>query len=365
MAVEFVGISEWKTDGGTSITMSASTGTSVDDLLIAYISKDDNVAISTGGSYGDWTPLYNNIANGASTLYIAWKWAEAGDANQSTSYTWNGDNEDWLGEIICYSGADTTTPIHASGIATGDSATQTAPSVAFTDLAAGSLVLQVMGIDSDDNDYVVPSQLTQRFNAIQANDIGGAGGDKSGKWTSPTGFNDPDSDWNTETAVYDENTSTYSSSDTMGGGLWTKYLELTHSAIYCSKVRFCSSLYVARQISLDVYYLGAWHNIYEGDFTSGWIEKEIGSIQEVTAMRAKIYSLPELEQALNEADFWEVIGGTGNTGTAVFGIPASNEWTAFTAVIEAAAVGGLSIKWNTKTISKFNTKTVNKWNTKD
>ena len=40
-AVAFVAIAEFKTDGGTTIVMSAPAAASVGDLLICYISKDD------------------------------------------------------------------------------------------------------------------------------------------------------------------------------------------------------------------------------------------------------------------------------------------------------------------------------------
>ena len=78
MSVAFVAINEFKTNGDTTIVMSAHADTSEGDLLIAYISKDDDVDIDETGGYGDFTPLYNNIANGQTCLYIGWKIADAG-----------------------------------------------------------------------------------------------------------------------------------------------------------------------------------------------------------------------------------------------------------------------------------------------
>lgn len=347
-AVAFRAISTvFKTDGGTTIVMSAHTDTEVDDLLIAYISKDDNVDIDETGGYGDFTMLYNDIANTQSCLYIGWRIADAGDAGGTpTEYTFTSDAEDWIGVIITYSGTDAT-PIHDSGLSTGDSATPTAPSVAFTNLTAGSMVLQVMGIDSDDDDYVTPSPLTERFNAIQANDIGGAGGDKYATkgWTSPTSFNDPDTKWENEANAYDENISSYASvtDPYIPAESWSSYLELNISSISCNKLRFYANdnAGLITEISLDVYYSAGWHNIYEGVFASDeWVEKAIGSTQDVTAMRFKFYNNHATlarNAFMKEADFYEIpIGGDGNTGTAIF-TATSRDWAAATVIIEAEA----------------------------
>ena len=347
MAVEYVGKTEVLVDGGTSITIQIPTGAgnaaSAGDLLICVIAKDDNVAIYETGSWGDWHELFNIISDSQTCLYVAWRIATADDVSGAVSWTWNADSEDWVGEILCYSGADTTTPIPNSGSDYLDSsATPTAPSVAFTDLTAGSMVLQVFGCDFDDEPRNVPSQLTTRFNAHQANDIGCAGGDKSDLWISPTGYNE--TGWTYAARSYDDDTAT-STYISVSPSSWGAYLELTVSSLSCHKVRFWAKGTDITQISLDVYYSSAWHNIYEGAFTQEqWVEKEIGSTQDVTGVRAKFYNNNAGSNQtvyFYEADFFkEGITGSGNTGTAVFGIPASNEWTAATLVIEAAAAGG-------------------------
>jgi hypothetical protein len=370
-AVAFVAISEFKTNGGTTIVMSAHADTSEGDLLIAYISKDDNVDIDETGGYGDFTMLYNDIASGANCLYIGWRIADAGDAGGSpTEYTFTSDSEDWIGEMITYSGVHAS-PIHDSGVDTGDSGTPTAPSVAFTDLTVGSLVFQCMGIDSDDNDYVTPAQLTERFNAIQANDIGGAGGDKiaPGGWVLPTGNNDPGTEWDDESNAYDTNLLTRATRENIPSDSWSNYIEFTIDAISCSKVKFYATYGVidVNEISVDVYYSSAWHNIYEGAFASlEWVEKAIGSTQTVTAMKYKFYndSVSARIAYLWETAFWEIpTAGSGNTGTAVF-TATSRAWAAATVIIEAEAEEppeGLT--WNTATITKWNTKTVTAINT--
>jgi len=158
-------------------------------------------------------------------------------------------------------------------------------------------------------------------------------------WLSPTGYVDADSGWTNEANAYDENTTT-KALVTIPASSWSSYLELTHSAISCSKVRFNAYYYATEitQISLDVYYSDAWHNIYEGIFTlNEWVEKEIGSTQSVTAMRIKLYNIKVSQisnwTALYEADFWGVAAG-----------------------------GGWAHKWNTATISKFDNQVISKWN---
>lgn len=338
--VAFVAIAEFKTDGGESIAMEAPAAASIGDLLIAYISKDDPNVIDNIGE--TWTVVFNNGATGANTLYVAWRIADSGDAGETpTEYTWTetSGNEDWVGEILCYSGVNTESPIHGTpGISTGDSTTPTAPSVAFTNLTAGSLVLQCMGIDSDDNDYVTPAQLTQRFNAIQANDIGGAGGDKVSAWVSPTGH--VAGDWQAEANAYDEDTGVATNFLNIPENSWSDYLELTISSITCSKVRFYAYYNAAtiNSIILEVYYSAGWHEIYEGVFADKeWVEKAIGSTQDVTSMRMKFYNDGAATHSyVYEVDFWEILEGSGNTGTAVF-TATSRDWAAATVIIEAEA----------------------------
>ena len=161
--------------------------------------------------------------------------------------------------------------------------------------------------------------------------------DITGTWISPTGYVDGDSVWTNEVNAYDENTVTSSYGSVLATS-WSSYLEFTHSALTCSKVRFWArySTVDITQISLDVYYSGDWHNIYEGIFASmQWIEKSIGSAQTVTAMRMKFYNTYSSSTTINlfEADFWGVAAG-----------------------------GGWAHKWNTVTISKFDNQVISKWN---
>jgi len=129
------------------------------------------------------------------------------------------------------------------------------------------------------------------------------------QWVKPTGYNDPSSDWLYETQAYDDNVSqwAYDGSDPPAG--WSGYLELTHAAMYCSKVRFYAywNSGLITSIDVDVYYGEAWHDVFEGAFANEtWIEKVIGSTQLITAFRFRFYhSVETVWAALGEVDFYE------------------------------------------------------------
>jgi len=115
------------------------------------------------------------------------------------------------------------------------------------------------------------------------------GAEVESPWISPTGHVDPDTAWSNETNAYDENTAT-AATETPEASSWGSYLELTHASLSCDKVRFYaeSTWGSATEISLDVYYSDGWHNIFEGAFADqAWVEKSIGSTQQVTAARVK------------------------------------------------------------------------------
>jgi len=109
-------------------------------------------------------------------------------------------------------------------------------------------------------------------------------------WISPTGHNDPDGKWTDETYAYDDDTETYASNSAAD---YNRYLELTVAELLCDKVRIDARdkygipIYHP-DLDIDVYYGGAWHNIWSGVITGHtWVEKAIGSSQLVTKARVK------------------------------------------------------------------------------
>ena len=129
-------------------------------------------------------------------------------------------------------------------------------------------------------------------------------------WSSPTGFADGGGVWTSEALAYDENTGTYAYASALKSA-WTDYLELTHDVLDCDKVQVWVGVLIANisAIEVDVYYGGAWHNIYSGVITTGqFVEYPIGSIQSITALKIRFYSTKASADGCQvmEADFWEV-----------------------------------------------------------
>lgn len=96
-------------------------------------------------------------------------------------------------------------------------------------------------------------------------------------WVSPTSHSDPDNVWTNEENAYDGNLATFAYTG-MPANDWSSYLHLLVNQTYIDKIRF----YVAvnpglmDKIDVDVYYDGAWHDVYEGAFSSGeWVSKDV------------------------------------------------------------------------------------------
>jgi hypothetical protein len=137
-------------------------------------------------------------------------------------------------------------------------------------------------------------------------------------WVSPTGYNDPNSKWSNEPDAYDGDIGTCALSSSESN--WGSFIELTHDAIDCDKVRHYSAYHATYrdQIDIDVYYEGAWHDVYEGNFpTQTWDEKTIpGGTKSVTAARVRYHHQSPSWAAIYEFEFNEVAGGQTHYGSA-------------------------------------------------
>lgn len=185
MAIEYQNKAEsFVGTAAISITISAPDGFSAGDLLVAFISKDDDDAIIKPAGWTD-IELNSTDANRFNSYY---RIAEAGDTN----WSWTGDNEEWYGVILRYTGQDTSAPFYDSGFATGDGvASIDCPSVAYVDLPTGSLCIQCFGCDDDDTPYTTSGSLSERFNGVSSigsGTCGAAGGDKIISGTDSTGI---------------------------------------------------------------------------------------------------------------------------------------------------------------------------------
>jgi len=129
-------------------------------------------------------------------------------------------------------------------------------------------------------------------------------------WVSPTGFDDPDSAWNNEPKVYDDDEATFTISNGFKG--WTPYLYLTIDEIACSKVHFYprvpSDGFMVLQLQVDVYKDETWINVYDSNsWLVEWIESEFeeGQVSQMR-LRMRMWTLTVGYASFFEVDFWEV-----------------------------------------------------------
>ena len=131
-------------------------------------------------------------------------------------------------------------------------------------------------------------------------------------WIKPTSFNDPDSKWNNEHLAYDGNLTWGADCPITVARTWSSYAEFNVDSTPCDSIRFYARYSAAdiNQISVDVFYSGSWHNIFTGAFaTQTWVEKAIGSTQDVTAVRVRFYAKKAGTANLYEIEFNEIDSG--------------------------------------------------------
>jgi len=132
----------------------------------------------------------------------------------------------------------------------------------------------------------------------------------SSLWTTPTGHVDAVGEWSDEAYAYNDYLHitdfayTYSETDYLE--LTIAALTCSGVRIYCTD--HSGITYFNPDISLDVYYSADWHNIFSGGVAKGkWVEKVIGSTQSVTAARVKFTELG-FTHRIYEFDFGSATG---------------------------------------------------------
>lgn len=203
---------------------------------------------------------------------------------------------------------------------------RTSASPTFAGLYTGGIIDASTGeVLVEDNDIVEPSDKNDGYIGVAIIDgqprlyftVNGDmyyvnGTAMADGWTSPTGFDDPDSAWLSETNIYDADVETFGGCYYVNVG---KYLELTLSAaISCNKVRIYAATctlgvgFYDPDIDIDVFYGGVWNNIFSGSITKQtWVEKSIGSTETVSKARIKWNTLTTNQYGyIYEFDFWSV-----------------------------------------------------------
>ena len=123
---------------------------------------------------------------------------------------------------------------------------------------------------------------------------------------SPTSFTDSDSQWNSEELIYDGNTETGADSYNGTDRTWGSFIELNIGEISCDSIGFYAyyNALDINSVDIDLYYNSTWNNLYEGIYDNQtWVEKVIGSTQNLTAARVRFYAKKAATAYLYEFEF--------------------------------------------------------------
>lgn len=96
--------------------------------------------------------------------------------------------------------------------------------------------------------------------------------------------------WSNITNTYDRNTATYAE-QTVGGAVWTDYLQLnTHAIVDGVRYYVSSGTSVVQDINIDLFYNNVWNSLYTAGtgYTGAWIEVSASSNITVTAARIRL-----------------------------------------------------------------------------
>ncbi|MHC4800297.1 MAG: hypothetical protein ACYTF1_26955, partial [Planctomycetota bacterium] len=115
------------------------------------------------------------------------------------------------------------------------------------------------------------------------------------EWTSPDSHNDPDSEWSNEANAYDGDTGT-KSQNVVSPETWSGYLELLLTTpMVVDKIRHYSDYSAGgvNSIDIDVYYEGAWQNLYQGTFADQeWESRDMpDGAKTVSKARVRYYNV--------------------------------------------------------------------------
>jgi len=167
-------------------------------------------------------------------------------------------------------------------------------------------------------------------------------------WVSPTGHNDPDGKWYDEAQTYDDNTGTFGYDANVAKDTWSSFIEFTHAALLCSKVRYyASNIGAGAQIDIDLYYGGAWHDLYEGDAVQiTYTEHAVTPSQTITKARVRLKPVDALRHVrIHDFDFeqdntWEVAAAWTNSMNSITGLAVTHmgDWNIVVTGTQAATL---------------------------
>lgn len=159
-------------------------------------------------------------------------------------------------------------------------------------------------VTDETDEYLIVSSATESYYTTD-----GTTWTAMNNWPSPTGSTA--GNWSNATNAYDDDTDSDATRLIGHPPEWSGYLLLTIAAQSCASIRYFVGTDThadITKIDVDVYYGGAWHDLYEGAFTKGeWITKDIsGGPFAVTQARIQFWNSSDVSDrtaALAEFDF--------------------------------------------------------------
>jgi hypothetical protein len=159
MAISLIDATTATVANDTSITIAKPTGVANGDILVVFLFKDDDPAVSDPS--GSWVVV---DANGTTTgndigSHIAYKIiTDAG--SEGSDYTWTGDREAWVGWLLCLRGVDNDTPEDVANSYNFNENDTSPLSSGVTTVTDGAECFVFCGTDLQSNSLTVPSGTT-------------------------------------------------------------------------------------------------------------------------------------------------------------------------------------------------------------
>jgi hypothetical protein len=154
--------------GDTTFTLNMPATKPDGDLYVAIVGKDDDPSFT---AHSSWTnEVYNNETGGAQGPRGGVWWRIG--SNESASYDWTGDNEEWAGIVLRISGFSLNNVLDSVVTSVGETGAPVHPDA--TPTYSDSLILRVAAIDTDEfGAGYYPG--TQTEITTQSSSAGGAG----------------------------------------------------------------------------------------------------------------------------------------------------------------------------------------------
>lgn len=151
---------------GTSYIGTCPTGTTTNDLMVAFIwCRSSTAQTLTGPSPLTWTLFAGQLTASTSSGWLYYRVATASDVAGTTTYTWGATSSVVSNVVINrITGADTTTPIDGTASTQGDaSAGLTHTALAVSPTSASALLLYCFGSSTAGSSGTVTAPLTEQL----------------------------------------------------------------------------------------------------------------------------------------------------------------------------------------------------------